>query len=70
MLKLSILDQSPISEGMDAETAINNTVELAKLADSLGYYRFWVSEHHNTESFASASPEIFISSLAAQTKNI
>lgn len=70
MLKLSILDQSPISEGMDAETAINNTVELAKLGDKLGYHRFWVSEHHNTDSFASASPEIFISCLAAQTKNI
>ncbi|MEE9431955.1 MAG: LLM class flavin-dependent oxidoreductase [Melioribacteraceae bacterium] len=70
MLKLSILDQSPISEGMDAETAIDNTVELTNLADSLGYHRFWVSEHHNTNSFASASPEIFISSLAAQTKNI
>ncbi len=70
MLKLNILDQSPISEGMDAKTALNNTVELAKLADEKGYKRFWVSEHHGSQAFASASPEIFIGALAAQTKNI
>ena len=70
MLKISILDQSPISEGMDAKTALDNTVDLAKFADENGYYRFWVSEHHITNSFASASPEIFISSLAAKTNNI
>ena len=33
MLKLSILDQSPISKGIDAKTALDNTVELAKFAD-------------------------------------
>jgi luciferase family oxidoreductase group 1 len=70
MLKLSILDQSPISEGMNSKTAINNTIELAKFADINGYSRFWVSEHHSTKAFASASPEIFISSLAAQTNSI
>ena len=70
MLKLSILDQSPISEGMDAKTALDNTVNLAKFADENGYSRFWVSEHHGSKAFASASPEIFISSLAGQTKNI
>ncbi len=70
MLKLSILDQSPISEGMNSKTAINNTIELAKFADTNGYSRFWVSEHHGTKAFASASPEIFISSLAAQTNSL
>lgn len=70
MLKLSILDQSPISEGVDAKTAITNTVQLAKFADSNGYLRFWVSEHHCSNAFASASPEILISSLAAQTIKI
>jgi len=70
MLKLGILDQSPISEGMEAKTALNNTVDLAKFADEHGYSRFWVSEHHGSRAFASASPEIFISSLVAQTQNI
>ena len=70
MLKLSILDQSPISEGMGIKTALENTVELAKFADENGYHRFWVSEHHGSKAFASASPEIFISSLAAKTTNL
>lgn len=70
MLKLSILDQSPISKGIDAKTAIDNTVQLAKFADSNGFFRFWVSEHHCSNAFASASPEVFISSLAAQTTNL
>ena len=70
MLKLSILDQSPISEGMEAKTALDNTVELAKFADENGYNRFWVSEHHGSKAFASASPEIFISTLAAKTQTI
>lgn len=70
MLKLSILDQSPISEGMDSKRALDNTVNLAKFADENGYSRFWLSEHHGSNAFASASPEIFISSLAGQTKNI
>lgn len=70
MLNLSILDQSPISEGMEIKTALDNTIELAKFADENGYNRFWVSEHHGTKAFASASPEILISTLAAKTKNI
>lgn len=70
MFKLSILDQSPISEGMNASEALRNTIELAKFADENDFQRFWVSEHHSSNAFASASPEIFISSLAAQTKRI
>lgn len=70
MLNLGILDQSPISEGMEIKTALDNTIELAKFADENGYNRFWVSEHHATKAFASASPEILISTLAAKTKKI
>jgi luciferase family oxidoreductase group 1 len=55
---------------MDPKTALLNTVNLAKFADANDYYRFWVSEHHGSKAFASASPEIFISNLAAQTNNI
>lgn len=70
MLKLNILDQSPISEGSDAKTAIDNTINLVQFAEQNGFERFWVSEHHGSKAFASASPEIFISVLAAQTRTI
>lgn len=70
MIKLNILDQSPIIHGVSPEEAVRQTIELAKLADELGYHRYWVAEHHNSRSFASASPEILMPALASATKNI
>lgn len=69
-LKLSILDQSPVRKGGNARQAILETVELVKLADKLGYTRFWVSEHHNFASLAGSAPEVLIAHLAGETNNI
>lgn len=69
-IKLSVLDQSPIRKGGSAEQAIKETVELATLAERLGYYRFWVSEHHNFHSLAGSSPEVLIAHLGAATSKI
>jgi luciferase family oxidoreductase group 1 len=69
-LRLSVLDQSPIRKGSDAPAALQDTIRLAKLADRLGYTRYWLSEHHNTTTLAGASPEILIARLAAETKGI
>lgn len=69
-MKLSILCQSPVSEGSTPADAIRNTVELAQLADQLGYHRFWVAEHHSDPALASGSPEILIAHLAAVTQQI
>jgi len=69
-LKLSVLDQTPIRNGSDAPTALQETIQLARLADKLGYQRYWLSEHHNTVTLAGASPEILIARLAAETKHI
>ena len=69
-IKLSALDQSPIREGETATEALNNTITLAQELEKLGYYRFWVSEHHDTKSLAGSSPEILISSIAAKTNSI
>ncbi len=70
MIKINILDQSPVIEGSSYKVAIQQTIELAQFADNLGYHRYWVAEHHNTKSFASASPEILIPALASSTNNI
>jgi len=67
---LSILCQSPVSNGISESLAINQTLELAKLGDELGYKRIWFSEHHNTNAFASASPEIMMTAAAAVTSRI
>jgi luciferase family oxidoreductase group 1 len=70
ILKLSVLDQSPIAEGMSPQEALNNTVELAKHAEKLGFERFWVSEHHDSTSLAGSSPEVLIAHLAQNTSRI
>jgi luciferase family oxidoreductase group 1 len=67
---LSVLDQSPISEGSRGADALRNTVDLARLAEGLGYARYWVSEHHGTPMLAGAAPEILIAEIAAATDRI
>ena len=69
-LRLSILDQSPIPEGCSAGDALRNSVDLARLADSLGYNRYWVAEHHGTRGLACASPEALIGPIAAATSRL
>jgi luciferase family oxidoreductase group 1 len=66
-LSLSVLDQSPISEGQTAASALHDTLDLAQLADELGYSRYWVAEHHATPALACAAPEILIGAIAAGT---
>ncbi len=70
MLKLGILDYAQIDEGSSAKEALSNTVELAQLAEALGYGRFWVAEHHDVPAFASSAPELVMMHLANATKQI
>ncbi|MGW8958347.1 LLM class flavin-dependent oxidoreductase [Paenibacillus sp. NPDC055715] len=70
MIQLSILDQSPVLEGMTHAQALHKTAELAIEAERLGYHRFWVSEHHSASNLAGSSPEVLISHLAARTSAI
>ncbi len=70
LLKLSILDQSPISKGSTAREALLQTKQLVQTAEKLGYSRFWVAEHHSTSGLASTSPEVLISHLATSTNHI
>ncbi|MBI1847176.1 MAG: LLM class flavin-dependent oxidoreductase [Candidatus Rokubacteria bacterium] len=67
---LSVLDQSPVRSGGTAADAIHETLELAALADRLGYHRYWLAEHHSTRGLADASPEILITQVAARTARI
>ncbi len=69
-MQLSVLDQSPIPEGSTAAEALHRTLDLAGLADSLGYHRYWVAEHHATPALACAAPEILIGAIAPRTRHI
>lgn len=70
MVKLSVLDQTPIRSGSNAAEAIEETLELARVTERLGYHRYWLSEHHSTEGLAGCSPEILISRVASVTERI
>jgi luciferase family oxidoreductase group 1 len=69
-LKLGILDQSPVRNGGTAADAVRETLELARLGDRLGYQRYWLAEHHSTNSFAGAAPEVLIPAVAGTTRRI
>ncbi len=69
-MRLSVLDQSPISEGATGADALAHTLDLAGLTDRLGYHRYWVAEHHGGPMLASASPEALIGPIAATTSHI
>jgi luciferase family oxidoreductase group 1 len=68
--RISILDQSPIPEGSTAGDALRNSIDLARVADTRGYTRYWVAEHHGTPGLACASPEALIGPIAAATSRI
>ncbi len=69
-LRLSVLDQTPIRKGDDASQSLQETIELARLTDKLGYTRYWLSEHHNTITLAGAAPEVLLARLGGETEKI
>ena len=66
-LRLSVLDQSPVSAGSTGAQALHNTLDLARHADALGYHRYWLAEHHGGPLLAGPSPEALIGPVAAAT---
>jgi luciferase family oxidoreductase group 1 len=69
-MKLSILDQSVAASGRTQAQAMVQTLELAALAENLGYHRFWVSEHHSHPGIVGTAPEVLLAALAMRTRRI
>lgn len=69
-MKLSILDQSPISSNQTAKEALDESLKLAQAGEALGYTRYWVTEHHDLPGLASSVPEVILSYIGANTKTI
>jgi luciferase family oxidoreductase group 1 len=69
-IPLSVLDLAPVSSGTTAAESVRRTIDLARLAESLGYVRYWFAEHHSLSSVASSSPEVLIAYVAAHTQRI
>ncbi|WP_243794375.1 LLM class flavin-dependent oxidoreductase [Saccharopolyspora gloriosae] len=69
-LTLSVLDTSPIVAGSSAKQALHNTLDLARLADTTGYHRYWVPEHHSMRGVACAEPAVLAGAIAAATARL
>ena len=69
-MRLSVLDQTPVPEGVSPAQALRNSVDLASFVDELGYHRYCVAEHHGMHGLAGSSPEILIGHIAENTNHI
>ena len=69
-VRLSILDLAPVRSDQSTPDALAATIRLAKAADSLGYTRYWIAEHHNIPSVAATNPAVLIAMLAAATSRV
>ena len=69
-MRISVLDQSTVVSGRSADQSIRESLVLARHAEALGYYRYWVAEHHNSASIAGSAPEVLIAAIAAVTERI
>lgn len=70
MIPLSILDLAPVAAGSTIADSFASSKALAQLAESLGYHRYWLAEHHNMPGIASAATSLLISHLAAATSHM
>jgi len=69
-IPLSVLDLFPVGVGAKPSEVIRQSVEFARLAEELGFVRYWVAEHHNMPSIATSAPEVLIGYLASATRRI
>ena len=70
LLRISVLDQTPVPEGTTSASALRNSIDLARHADALGFHRYWVAEHHGSPMIAGPSPEVLISAIASATPRV
>lgn len=67
---VSILDLAPVSAGSDAAQALRDSTKLAQDAEAWGYHRWWMAEHHGSETFASSATSVLLAHIAAHTDHI
>ncbi len=69
-MRLSVLDQSTVVTGRTPAESIRETLALARHCEALGYSRYWLAEHHNSDAVAGAAPEVLMAAIAATTRRI
>lgn len=66
----SILELATVSQGETPEDSFQKALDLAQKAETAGYHRFWLAEHHNMKSIASSATSVLIGHIASGTKKI
>ncbi|WP_419887372.1 LLM class flavin-dependent oxidoreductase [Neobacillus niacini] len=69
-MRLSILDQAPISSNQSAAEALKESMKLAQAGEALGYTRFWIAEHHDLPGLACSAPEVMLGYIGANTNKL
>ena len=69
-MRLAVLDQSTVTTGRAPAESIRETLDLARHCEALGYSRYWLAEHHNSDAVAGAAPEVLMAAIAATTTRI
>jgi luciferase family oxidoreductase group 1 len=70
LVAISVLDLSPITQGGSAAQSLHHSLDLARHAERWGYARYWLAEHHNVPSVASAATSVVIAYVAGGTSTI
>jgi luciferase family oxidoreductase group 1 len=68
--RVCVVVQNPVPEGTSSALALRNSIDLAKHAETLGYHRYWVAEHHGSPMIAGPSPEVLIAAIASATSHM
>ena len=69
-IPLSVLDLAPVNEGSYPRQSFRNSADLAQHVEKLGFYRYWLAEHHNMPGIASSATSVVIGHIAAATSHI
>lgn len=69
-IEYSLLELAVVGQDIPHTKVFENSVELARTAEDLGYKRFWLAEHHNMVSIASSATTVLMSHIASKTKKI
>lgn len=68
--RLSMLDLVAVREGGSVREALDLAVRTAQKAESLGFARYWLAEHHNMPGIASSATAVLIGHVAGKTERI
>ncbi|WP_137165821.1 LLM class flavin-dependent oxidoreductase [Salinimonas lutimaris] len=69
-IPFSILDLAHIGQDKTVHQAVRNSQQTAQLAETQGFERVWLAEHHGMRGVASAATAVMLAGVGAATSKI